>query len=311
MRAAVYRSLGGPDVVEVAEVDKPVPGLSEVRIKVQASALNPADAAAWAGGYFPAPPEGSAYGLGWDIAGVVDAVGPGSHWTPGQPVIALSHGLPLGLNRGQAEYVVVPSQAIAEVPAGVDPVHAATIPLNGLTAAQSVELLGIQAGQTVLITGAEGAVGGYAVQLAKRRGAVVIATDLSPDGEFATKVAGADVYVPASQPLVEAARKARAEGVDAVLDTARLGQAVIGAVADGGRFVTTRRDAMPETERGIRVLLTQVGPDAAMLSTLSDLAAAGDLALRVAETYPLQEVSKAYARMVKGGLQGRVVLTME
>ncbi|MBV1942709.1 NADP-dependent oxidoreductase [Streptomyces sp. BV286] len=311
MRAAVYRSLGGPDVVEVAEVDKPVPGLSEVRIRVQASALNPTDAAAWSGGFFPAPPEGAAYGLGWDIAGVVDAVGPGSHWTPGQSVIAFSYGLPLGLNRGQAEYVVVAAHAIAEAPAGVDPVHAATIPLNGLTASQSVELLGIQAGQTVLITGAEGAVGGYAVQLAKRRGAVVIATDLSAEGGFATETAGADVYVPASQPLVEAVRTVRAEGVDAVLDTARLGDAVIGAVADGGRFVTTRRDALPEAERGIRVLLTQVGPDAAMLTTLSDLAAAGDLALRVAETYPLQEVTQAYARMTRGGLQGRVVLTME
>lgn len=310
MRAAVYRSIGGPEVVEVAEVDKPVPGVSEIRIKVQAAALNPADASAWRG-VFPAPPAGAAYGLGWDVAGVVDAVGPGSHWAPGQSVIAFSHGLPLGLNRGQAEYIVVPSQAIAEAPAGVDPVHAATIPLNGLTAAQSVELLGVQAGQTVLITGAEGAVGGYAVQLAKRRGAVVIATDRSPDGEFATKVAGADVYVPASQTPAEDVRKVRPEGVDAVLDTARLGQAVIGAVADGGRFVTTRRDAMPQTERGIRVLLTQVGPDAAMLTTLSDMAAAGDLALRVAETYPLQEAAQAHARMVKGGLKGRVVLTME
>jgi NADPH:quinone reductase len=311
MRAAVYRSLGGPDVVEVAEVDKPVPGLSEIRIKVQAAALNPTDVAAWSGGFFPAPPEGSTYGLGWDIAGVVDAVGPGAHWTPGQPVIALSYGLPLGLNRAQAEYVVVPPHAIAAAPAGVDPVHAATIPLNGLTAAQSVELLGIQAGQTVLITGAEGAVGGYAVQLAKRRGAVVIASDLSPDGEFATKVAGADVYVPASQAPAETVREVRPEGVDAVLDTAMLGQAVIGAVADGGRFVTTRIDALPRAERGIRVRLTQVGPDGAMLTTLSDLAAAGDLALRVAETYPLQEAATAYARLQAGGLRGRVVLTVE
>lgn len=311
MRAVVYRSLGGPDVVEVAEVDNPVPDLSKIRIKVQAAAINPADASALRGGYFPAPPEGSAYGLGWDIAGVVDAVGPGTHWTPGQPVIALSPGVPLGLNRGQAEYVVVPVQAIAAAPAGVDAVHAATIPLNGLTAAQSVELLGVQAGQTVLITGTEGAVGGYAVQLAKRRGAVVIATDLSSDGEFATKVAGADVYVPASQAPAEAVRKVRPEGVDAVLDTAMLGQAVIGAVADGGRFVTTRLDALPQAERGIRVLATHVSPDAAMLTTLSDLAAAGNLALRVAETYPLQEAAKAYAHMVTGGFHGRIVLTME
>ncbi|MET7684301.1 zinc-binding dehydrogenase [Streptomyces sp. NPDC005423] len=93
--------------------------------------------------------------------------------------------------------------------------------------------------------------------------------------------------------MAEAVGKVRPGGVDAVLATARLGQALIGTVADGGRFVTTPLDALPQTERGIRILLTQVGPDGAMLTTLSDLATAGDLALRVAETYPLQDASKA------------------
>jgi threonine dehydrogenase-like Zn-dependent dehydrogenase len=80
---------------------------------------------AWRGGFFPPPPEGSFHGLGWDIAGIVDAVGPGTVCRPGEPVIALSYGLPLGPNRAQAEYVVVPSNAIAAAPAGIDPVHAA------------------------------------------------------------------------------------------------------------------------------------------------------------------------------------------
>ena len=311
MLAAVYRTQGSPDVVEVSEVDMPDPGLSEIRIKVQAAALNPTDASAVLGGFFPAPPEGSAYGLGWDIAGVVDAVGPGTIWQPGQRVIALSYGVPLGLNRAQAEYVVVPSNVIAEAPEGVDPIHASTIPLNGLTAAHSVELLGLRPGQTVLVTGAEGAVGGYAVQLAKRRGLIVIASDLSPEGKFATDVAGADAYVPASQSPTDALRAVRPEGVDAVLDTAMLGQAIIGAVVDGGTFVTTRLDALPQVERGIRVRLTQVGGDAATLTTLSDLASSGDLALRVAATYPLEQAAKAYARLVEGGLPGRIVLTMD
>jgi len=311
MLAAVYRAQGSPDVVEVAEVDKPEPGLSEIRIKVQAAALNPTDASAVLGGFFPAPPEGSFYGLGWDVAGVVDAVGPGTIWQPGQRVIALSYGVPLGLNRAQAEYVVVASNVIAQAPDGVDPIHASTIPLNGLTAAHSVELLGLRAGQTVLVTGAEGAVGGYAVQLAKRRGLTVIATDLSPEGKFATEVAGADAYVPASASPIDALRAVRPAGVDAVLDTAMLGQAIIGAVVEGGTFVTTRLDALPQAERGIRVRLTQVGGDAATLTTLSDMATSGELALRVAETYPLQKAAKAYARLVEGGLQGRLVLTMD
>jgi D-arabinose 1-dehydrogenase-like Zn-dependent alcohol dehydrogenase len=140
---------------------------------------------------------------------------------------------------------------------------------------------------------------------------VVIASDLSTDGTFATEVAGADAYVPASESPVDALRALRPEGVDAVLDTATLGQAVIGAVVDGGTFVTTRMDALPKTERNIRVRLTQVAGDASILTTLSDLAASGELALRVAETYPLQEAAKAHARLAKGGLSGRIVLTMD
>jgi NADPH:quinone reductase-like Zn-dependent oxidoreductase len=200
---------------------------------------------------------------------------------------------------------------IAQAPEGIDPIHASTIPLNGLTAAHSVELLGLRPGQTVFVTGAEGAVGGYAVQLAKRRGLTVIASDRSPDGKFATDVAGADAYVPASHSPIDALRSVRPGGVDAVLDTASLGQAIIGAVVDGGTFVTTRLDALPCAERNIRIRLTQVGEDAATLTTLSDLAASGELELRVAETYPLREAARAHARLAKGGLRGRIVLTME
>ena len=104
-----------------------------------------------------------------------------------------------GVLRAQAEYAIVPSNAIAPAPAGVDAAHAATIPLNGLTAAQSVELLGLSAGQTVFITGAGGGVGGYAVQLAKRRGLRVIASDRADDEEFVTTVLGADAFMPSSE----------------------------------------------------------------------------------------------------------------
>jgi NADPH:quinone reductase-like Zn-dependent oxidoreductase len=195
MRAVVYRSVGTPEVIEVAEIDLPEPGMFEIRIKVDAAALNPADVAAWSG-IFPAPPDGSHFGLGWDVAGTVDAVGPGAAWELGTPVIAIVQGA-TGVVRAQAEHAIVPSNAIAIAPAGVDAIHAATIPLNGLTAAQSVELLGLSAGQSVFITGAGGAVGGYAVQLAKRRGLRVIASDLPDDEEYVTTVLGADSFLQA------------------------------------------------------------------------------------------------------------------
>jgi NADPH:quinone reductase-like Zn-dependent oxidoreductase len=308
MRAVTYTSVGSPDVIQVSEIDKPEPGLFEIRIKVQAASLNPADMAAWSG-LFPPPAEGSHFGLGWDVAGVVDAVGPGATWEVGTPVIAIIPGA-TGVGRAQAEYAVVPSHALAHAPAGVDPLEAATIPLSGLTAAQSVELLGLNAGQTVFITGAAGAVGGFAVQLAKRRGLIVIASDLAEDESFAIDIAGADAFVPASESPVGAVRALYPEGVDAVLDTTTLGQALIGAVSDNGTFVTTRMDALPQPERGIRVRLTQVAAEGSMLTTLSDLAASGELVLRVAQTYPLDEASQAHARMALGGLRGRVVLNI-
>jgi NADPH:quinone reductase-like Zn-dependent oxidoreductase len=305
MRAVVYRSVGTPNVIEVADVDLPEPGMFEIRIKVAAAALNPADVAAWSG-LFPAPPQGSHFGLGWDVAGVVDAVGPAVAWEVGTPVIAIVQGA-TGVTRAQAEYTIVPSNALAHTPEGVDAAHASTIPLNGLTAAQSVELLGLSEGQTVFITGAAGAVGGYAVQLAKRRKLTVIASDFADDEHFVTSVLGADAFVPASDDPVAAVRELYPHGVDAVLDTTTLG--VIAAVKDGGTFVTTRMDALPRTERGIRVRLTQVSPDAAMLTTLSDLATSGELTLRVAQTYPLEQAAQAHGRLAEGGLRGRLVLT--
>lgn len=307
MRAVIYRSVGAPQVIEVAEVDLPEPELFEIRIKVEAAALNPADVAAWSG-QFPAPPPGSHFGLGWDVAGTVDAVGPGAAWEIGTAVIGIVQGA-TGVVRAQGEYAIVPSNAIATAPEGVDAAHAATIPLNGLTAAQSVELLGLRAGQSVLIIGAAGAVGGYAVQLAKRRGLTVIASDLPDDEDFVTTVLGADSFVPSSDDPTAAVRLLYPSGVDAVLDTTTLGGRIIGAVADGGTFVTTRVDALPQPERGIRVRLTQVSPDAAMLTTLSDLAATGALAVRVARTYPLDQAAQAHVWLAKGGLRGRLVLT--
>ncbi|MFD8966899.1 NADP-dependent oxidoreductase [Streptomyces sp. NPDC059568] len=305
MRAVVVRTTGGPEVVEVIDRPVPEPGIAEVRIKVRAASLNPADAAVRAG-FFGAPPAGGV-GLGWDVAGVVDAVGPAVALPVGAPVIALVQGTLLPV-KGQAEYVVVGVSAVAPAPAGIAPELAATIPLNGLTAAQSLELLGLEAGATVLITGAAGAVGGYAVQLAGRLGLTVIATGSAADEALVRDDFGAQVYLAKGGGLGAAVREHVPDGVDGVLDTAMLGGAALPALRDGGVFVTTRIDAMPRPERGIRVRLTSVGADASRLTTLSDLAASGRITPRVAATYPLEEAATAHARLAAGGLRGRVVL---
>ena len=300
MRAVIYRSTGDPDVIEIADVPRPEPGPFEVRVKVEAAALNPTDAGAW-GGVFGPPEEQN--GLGWDVAGTVDAVGLGAYFAVGDRVIAIHHGA-VGFTKGQAEYVVVPSHAVAPAPAGVDAAHAATLPLNGLTAAQSVDLLGPVPTGTLLVTGAAGAVGGFAVQLAKRLGWTVVGSDQAADQTFVTADLGADDFIAAGVDI----RDRYPDGVDALLDTAALGDRVIGAVRDGGTFVTTRVDLVPLAQRGIRIRVTAIGPDAGRLTLLSDLAASGALTLRVAGTYPLDDARQAHARLVQGGLRGRLVL---
>ena len=158
MRAAVVKKVGGPEAVEIVEVPLPEPGPFQVRIKVAAAALNPADAAVWAGVFGPL--EGMEHaGLGLDAAGTIDAVGLGVLLEVGTPVIAFDSGA-LRPTKAQAEYLVVPLNSIAAAPEGMDLTLTATIPLNAMTAAQALDQLPLRPRDTLLVTGAGGAVGG-------------------------------------------------------------------------------------------------------------------------------------------------------
>ena len=168
MLAVVVRTIGGPEVVEVAEVPRADPGPGQVRIKVAAAALNPADAAVWMGIWGPVE-AGEHLGVGLDAAGTVDAVGLGVARAVGTPVIAFDATIRRPV-KAQAEYLVVEDFAVAPAPAGMDPALAATIPLNAMTASQALDHLPLRPGDTLLVTGAAGAVGGYAVELARMSG---------------------------------------------------------------------------------------------------------------------------------------------
>ncbi|MFJ5261694.1 NADP-dependent oxidoreductase [Streptomyces sp. NPDC088387] len=292
MRAAVVTTFGGPEVVEIAETGTPEPGARQVRIKVAAAALNPVDAGVRSGVFGGA---GERLGQGWDVAGTVDAVGEGAAWRVGDEVVALHYGAvkPLG---SHAEYVVVDAGAVAKAPAGVDAVHAATLPLNALTAVQALDLLEPTPGQSLLVTGAAGAVGGYALQLAALRGVPATALARETDEELVRSLG--------------AARVATADegGFDAVLDAAFLGTAALARVRDGGAYVGVIPGAGPAAERGVRVDTVEVSADGARLAELVRLVEDGTLTLRVAETYALDDVVKAHARLAEGGVRGRIVL---
>ncbi|GGJ60984.1 NADP-dependent oxidoreductase [Streptomyces brasiliensis] len=293
MRAAVVRTFGGPEVVEIAESEVPAPGARQVRIKVAAAALNPVDAGVRAGVFGGA---GKQIGFGWDVAGTVDAVGVATAWSVGDEVVALDQGMvkPLGTH---AEYVVVDTDAVAKAPATVDAVHAATLPLNALTAVQALDLLELEPGRSLLVTGAAGAVGGFAVQLAAHRGIAVTGLARDGDKELVRSLGAAGFAVTGT-----------AGGFDAVLDTAVLGEAALAWVRDGGVYAGVIPQAHPASERGVRTTSVAVSADGARLGELVRLVDEGVLTLRVAETYPLAEAAKAHARLAEGGMRGRLVL---
>ncbi|WOX26301.1 NADP-dependent oxidoreductase [Streptomyces solicathayae] len=311
MRAVVVRDVGGPEALELVEVPVPVPGPGQVRIRVAAAAVNPVDAATRSGGLLAAGlmPARDVIGIGWDVAGDVDATGPGvTGFAPGDAVIGVRDRLDVPLGT-YAEHVVLDAGAVAPAPTRLTAAEAATLPLNGLTAFQALDLLTAEPGSTLLVTGAAGAVGGFAVELAAARGLRVLAVAGAEDEEF-VRGAGAEWFVPrTATDLAEEVRALVPGGVDAALDAAVLGIPVLGAVRNRGAFVSVVGGAAPAALRGISVHQQWIAADAGTLAHLAALADAGTLTPRVADTLPLEEAPHAHARLAKGGLRGRLVLT--
>lgn len=306
MRAVIIRSFGEPEVLTVAEVPVPAPGTGQVRVRVEAAGVNSVDIGTRAGGLAAGglmTGDGQV-GIGWDVAGVVDAVGAGVDLAVGDRVVGLSDRLDVPV-KAQADFVVLDVDTVARH--DLDPVAAATLPLNGSTAAQALDLLDLVPGRTVLVTGAAGGVGGFAVELAVARGLRVVAT-AGDDDEELVRGLGADVFVSRSAPLAESVRQAVPGGVDGVVDAAMLGVRALDAVRGGGAFVSVRGGIAPPPLRGIRVTNVWARADGTLLGELAALAAAGKLTLRVADTLPLAEVAEAHRRVAKGGLRGRLVL---
>ncbi|BDB61040.1 NADPH:quinone reductase [Rhodococcus sp. RDE2] len=295
MRAATVSRFGGPEAVEITEVSMPAPGPGQVRIKVGAAALNPVDAAMRAGVFGG----GERIGLGWDVAGTIEALGTGVDRKVGDRVIGLAagHREPLGTH---ADYVVLDAEAVAPAPTSLDDVHAAVLPLNSLSAAQALDMMALRAGQHLLVTGAAGAVGGHAVELAHRHGLKVTAFASAGDEPFLLS-RGADRVLTRGATL-------EAAGFDGVLDAAGLGHGAIVTVRDGGSYLGLWPGREPEAERGVRVEVLDVRADGVQLAELSRLADRGVLVARVSGTYPLERAAAAHVKLAEGGLRGRIVL---
>ncbi len=311
MRAIGLSEFGGPEVLRVIELPDPVPGTGEVRIRVRAASVNPTDtllragaAPAWFGG------RSGPYVPGMDAAGVVDAIGPDTDTplTPGDPVIAIVNAYgPRG--GAYAELVVVPAESVVPIPSDADFPAASTLLMNALTARVALDRLAVPAGGTVAVTGAAGAFGGYAVQLAKSDGLHVLADASAADTQLVSSL-GADQVVPRGDDVADRFHALAPSGVDAVLDGAVLDALVLPTIRDGGGLATIRGWRGP-VDRGIHVhpvLVTESATDHARLLRLRDQASTGELSLRVADVLPADQAAKAHRRLAEGGVRGRLVL---
>ncbi|MFC6239252.1 NADP-dependent oxidoreductase [Longivirga aurantiaca] len=314
MRAVGLTTFGGPDVLRLLDLPEPVPGPGEVRIRVQAAAVTPSDTLIRAGllahrlaDEGVEPP----YIPGWDAAGVVDAVGPGGdgRLSVGDAVVAFVR--PIHPCKGSyADLIVRPAASVVRAPSG-SAHEASTLIVNGVTAHLALGLLALEPGQTLGVTGAAGAFGGFVVQLAAHRGLVVVADAAPGDVELVRRL-GAH-HVVARGPAVSGAMRAVApDGVDGLVDAALQNELVLGAVVDEGRVVSSRGWTGP-APRGIEVRPVSATPsseDTALLTSLVDLADAGVLSLRVADVLPLVSAAAAHRRLEAGGVRGRLVLDL-
>ncbi|MFI1838474.1 NADP-dependent oxidoreductase [Streptomyces olivaceoviridis] len=317
MKAVGLLRYGGPEVLQVIERPTPHAAHGEVRLRVRAAAVNPVDTLIRTGassvrlnGDVPVVP-------GLDIAGTVDEIGPGttSDLSIGDRVMAMVNPT-RAAGGGYAQWVVLPESWVVPAPRDADHAEAATLPMNGLTALHALDQLNLAAGSTVAVTGAAGAVGGYAVQLAKAAGHHVVADAAPHDVELVTAL-GADAVVARGPGVAERFRAIAPAGVDAVVDAALTGPPLLGAIRHGGSLAVVRsmpdQQALQEAARRVGVSLVSAYVHAYdgrrdKLDLLRRFADDGALSLRVADRFPPEEAPRAHRLLEAGGVRGRLVI---
>ncbi|BDH07088.1 NADP-dependent oxidoreductase [Streptomyces seoulensis] len=309
MRAISQDEYGTPEVLKETELPRPEPGLSEILVSVRAAGLNPTDWKHRSTGLFLGR---LPLVLGWDVSGVVEAVGYGvTLFKPGDEVFGM---LPYPYGVGaHAEYVTGPARAFTHKPASIDHVQAGALPLAALTAYQAlVDTARVQPGQRVLVHAAAGGVGHLAVQIAKARGAYVIGTASEPKHEFLRSLGADEVIDYRAGDFRDAVRD-----VDVVLDPMSGDTRVrsLDVLRPGGVLVSLLPGTDPEEgakaeARGVRVETLLVEADQEGMKAVAELAASGALRAHVEAVFPLEEAAKAHALGETERTTGKLVLTV-
>src|SRR5438270_13576085 len=298
MRAVVMHETGGPDVLQLEDVDPPEPGEGEVLIRVHAASVNPIDWKMRRGG--PGRPLPAVLGI--DASGTVE-VSRAEGFGEGDEVFGRASG-------AYAELATAPAGQIARKPAELSHEQAAAIPVAGMTAWQGLfDHGGLERGQTALIAGAAGGVGHFAVQFAHVAGARVIGTGSSRNRDFVLGL-GADEYVDYTQQDVGEV----VSGVDVAFDTVggETAESLLPAVREGGILVAIA-NVPPEDaarERGVRAELLVMSPKSEQLARIADLVASGDVRVELSEVLPISEVRRAHELNESGHTRGKIVLTL-
>ena len=303
MRAARFHEYGAPDVLVVDQVPRPEPKEGEVLVRVHAAGVNPIDWKLRAGYLKEFMPVQLPYTPGYDLAGTVEALGPGvTGFTPGQAVFGRGMGT-------YAEYAIAPATALAPKPDNISFDQAATIAIGGVTAwAGLFDSADLQAGQRLLVQGAAGGTGAFAVQLGHWKGAYVIGTASSGNVEFVRSL-GADEVIDYTTTSAEGT----VSGVDVVLDT------VGGAVMDRSWSLLKPNGILVEVagmpnedaarQHGVRTSGVQAPPEiSGILRQIADLIQSGTIRTEVGAVFPLDEAAQAQALSETGHGRGRIVL---
>lgn len=310
MRAVSQQTFGSADVLEITEIPRPKPRTNEILVKVHAAGLNPTDWKHRSGhGFVDKLP----LVLGWDVSGVVEAVGIGvATFRPGDEVFGMMS-YPFGLGT-HADYVAAPARFFAAKPRSVDHVQAGALPLVSLTAWQAlVDNADLQSGQRVLIHAAAGGVGHIAVQIAKARGAYVIGTASAEKHGFLREVGADEVIDYRTDNFADRVRE-----VDAVLDTIggdtamrslhtlRKGGSLVSLIPVGSADLFRQADQL-----GVRALRMLVDSSRSALETVSGLVDESALRATIAGTFPLTEAAEAHREGETNRTTGKLVLTMD
>ena len=313
MRAVGFKNFGDPEVLEVIDVPEVSAGEGEIRIRNYASAVNPTDIVSRSGLIkqfikdfsLPCVP-------GMDVAGEVDEVGNGVETgiKVGDKVMAMV--MPNKLHGAYREQLILDQNAVVKAPEGFSHFETSTLPMNGLTARLSLDLLNLKKGNIIAVTGGPGAYGGYVIQLAKADGLTVLADSNEKDIQL-LKDLGVDHIIPREKNFVEEVKKIFPNGVDGIADGALLNEKAVGAVKDNGSF-TSVRNFIGEPQRNINFTATWVSEyycDFEKLNTLRQQVEDGLISLRVAEIVTPENAAEAHRKLDAGGTRGRMVINWQ